>query len=134
MQLHHVGIAVPEVPVLEGILGFFGFEPAGGGTVERFRCRCSFFRSAGQLIELVEPLPGDGPIRQFTDANGTALHHVAFEVPDLMASVRAAMRAGMGFQSGIERGALPGMYVAFCDRQTTAGVLIELVEFRASRG
>ncbi len=133
MRLHHVGIAVPAAPALEGVLGVFGFEAAGSGTVERFRCRCAFYRAEGHLIELVEPLPGDGPIRQFTDANGTALHHVAFEVPDLMAAVRSTMRAGLRFQSGIEQGALPGMYVAFCDRQTTGGVLIELVEFRASQ-
>jgi methylmalonyl-CoA/ethylmalonyl-CoA epimerase len=132
MRLHHLGVAVPAAPVLQPLLAFLGYEPAGSGVAGRFHCRCLFYQNGGALLELVEPLPGDGPIRAFTDANGTALHHIAFEVPDLMAAVRSAMRAGMNFQSGIERGALPGMYVAFCDRQSTGGILIELVEFRPS--
>jgi methylmalonyl-CoA/ethylmalonyl-CoA epimerase len=130
MRFHHVGIATPNAATLDSLVRFVGGEAVGSGFVESFCCRCDFYRVREQLIEVVEPLPGDGPIRRWTDANGVGLHHVAFEVPDLMASVRTALRAGISFQSGIERGALPDMYVTFCDRQTTAGLLIELVEFR----
>ena len=134
MQFHHLGIAVPAASAFSGLLTVFGFVPAGSGVVESFRCRCDFFQGPNQLIELVEPLPGEGPIRDWIAHNGAGLHHIAFEVPDLMAAIRSTMRAGISFQSRIERGALPNMYVTFCDRRTTADLLIELVEFRHESG
>lgn len=51
---------------------------------------------AGDLqLELIEPVDGPGPHREFLDAHGPGLHHVCFEVDDLDVACAAAEAARM---------------------------------------
>ncbi len=85
------------------------FEPLFGSfqvmqvTLEgtRFRGRPSdvtlkvgFGRSGAIEIELIEPISGEGPHREFLDEHGEGPHHVRCMVPDLDPVVARAARRG----------------------------------------
>lgn len=129
LVLDHVAIAVPSLatalPLYESLTGSRGSAPE---RVESQGVEVVFLGSAGARIELLEPLAPDSPVGRFLARRGAGLHHIAYRVPDLDAALRRLDASGFAL---IDRTARPGAHdrrVAFLHPNSTAGVLIELVE------
>ncbi len=79
-------------------------------------------------LELLEATADDSTIARFIAKHGEGLHHVCLRVPDLATAVAKLKREGVRLVSNeIKTGAGGHRYV-FVHPQSTAGVLLELVE------
>jgi methylmalonyl-CoA/ethylmalonyl-CoA epimerase len=67
-------------------------------------------------------------VGKFLAKNGPGLHHVAYQVQDIDATLGALKRAGLALIDEQPRIGIRGSRVAFMHPRATAGVLTELVE------
>jgi len=81
-------------------------------------------------VELVQPLSPGGPLGQFIDRRGEAIHHLALGVPDLEAAIARATAAGLRFAGQAPRTGAHGTRIAFVHPSSLQGLLLELVEIR----
>jgi len=97
MKIHHVGIVVDSIDAHRPrYCRFFGLEPVSEVvTDETQRVNVQFLASGSDetSLELIEPLPGESPVRRSLE-KGTTLNHICFEVGDIEASVDQAIADG----------------------------------------
>ena len=90
----------------------------------------SFVPGGAAEVELVQPLSPGGPLGQFLDRRGEAIHHLALGVPDLEAAIARATAAGLRFAGQAPRTGAHGTRIAFVHPSSLQGLLLELVEIR----
>jgi methylmalonyl-CoA/ethylmalonyl-CoA epimerase len=129
LPLDHVAIAVPSIsavlPLFELITG------AIGSPIERIESQkvdVAFIGSGEGRIELIQPSAADSTVQRFLDKRGTCLHHIAYRVPDIDAALELLAAAGLRLIDEKGRPGAGGHRVAFLHPESTAGILIELVE------
>ena len=92
-SLHHVGIVQPDVETAETLMALLGLRESYRGSVETFHALCIFTEAAGRSpIEFV--IPNGGALERFNKGAGE-LHHIAFEVPDIIALTEDLARRDM---------------------------------------
>ena len=80
--LHHVGIVQPDEDSVTALMQLLGLKEAYRGYVPQFHALCIFTESpVGSPVEFV--VPDGGRLQSFNKGAG-GLHHIAFEVPDLV--------------------------------------------------
>jgi methylmalonyl-CoA epimerase len=79
-------------------------------------------------VELLRPLAPETPVGRFLAKRGSGLHHVAYQVADVEAALRAARAAGLRLIDEAPRTGIRGTQVAFLHPKTAGGVLTELVQ------
>src|ERR1700731_2682162 len=79
-------------------------------------------------VELLAPLGSETPVGRFLAKRGPGLHHVAYQVSDIDATLEELRRAGMRLIDEHPRTGIRGSRVAFMHPGSTAGVLTEIVE------
>jgi methylmalonyl-CoA epimerase len=78
-------------------------------------------------VELLEPLGADTPVGRFLAKRGPGMHHVAYEVRDLEATLAELADAGADLIDAAPREGLFGLEVAFVHPDSVHGVLSEVV-------
>jgi methylmalonyl-CoA/ethylmalonyl-CoA epimerase len=130
-RLDHVAIAVGD---LEGaaatyrdLLGARVSEPR---ALPEHGVRVVFVELANTRIELMQPLGDASPIAGFLERNpGGGLHHVCYEVDDIMAARENLLRAGARvLGDGEPRIGAHGKRVLFVHPKDLCGTLVELQE------
>jgi methylmalonyl-CoA epimerase len=79
-------------------------------------------------VELLAPLAEDTPVGKFLAKRGPGLHHVAYQVSDIEATMVALAEAGQPLIDKIPRVGIRGALVAFLEPKGTGRVLTELVQ------
>ncbi|MCW3034608.1 MAG: methylmalonyl-CoA/ethylmalonyl-CoA epimerase [Solirubrobacteraceae bacterium] len=79
-------------------------------------------------VELLAPLSEDTPVGRFLAKQGPGLHHVAYQVTDIVATLEALGQAGMRMIDEQPRTGIRGSLVAFIHPRSTGGVLTEIVQ------
>jgi methylmalonyl-CoA/ethylmalonyl-CoA epimerase len=79
-------------------------------------------------IELMAPLGPKTPVGKFLAKRGPGLHHVAYTVSDIEATLTALGQAGVRLIDKSPRAGLRDSRVAFVHPKAVGGVLIEVVE------
>lgn len=128
-RLNHIAIAVPDLgaasakyrDLLGAHVGQPQALPAHGVTVV-------FIDTGNTKVELLEPLGADSPIGAFLAKNPAGgMHHVCFEVPDIMAAAATLSDAGARvLGDGTPRTGAHGNPVLFLHPKDFDGTLIEL--------
>ena len=126
--LHHVAVVVADLDEALARYRLLGF--AGG---ERFvlaeqAVEVATLRSGTGWIELIRPTDPDGPIARYLARRGEGVHHVAYAVPDLRASLNELAAAGIRLIDATPRIGAHGWRIAFVHPESCAGVLTELVQ------
>lgn len=85
-------------------------------------------------IELLAPLDADTPVGRFLAKQGPGLHHVAYQVQDIEATLEKLKQAGLALIDEQPRTGIRGSRVAFMHPRASAGVLTEIVEPAAGVG
>jgi methylmalonyl-CoA/ethylmalonyl-CoA epimerase len=127
--IDHLGIAVHSIdeatPFYRDALGL---PCTGTEEVPEQKVRVAFFPIGDTRIELLEPTADDSPIAKFLDRRGPGLHHIAYRVADLAATLAALKSAGVRLIDESPRPGAHNMQIAFAHPASTSGVLIEFCQ------
>jgi methylmalonyl-CoA epimerase len=128
-RIDHIGVAVEEIePALELYRDSFQLELAHREIVEEQGVEAVLLDVGENHVELLAPLGADTPVGKFLARQGPGLHHVAYQVSDIDATLQALKQAGLALIDEQPRTGIRGSRVAFMHPRATAGVLTEIVE------
>ncbi len=133
-HIEHIGIAVKSleeaIPYYEHLLGTTCYAIE---EVKDQRVKTAFFKIGQTKIELLESTDPEGPVGKFIEKKGEGIHHIAFAVNGLEASLEEAKAAGIKLIDEKPRKGAEGMHIAFLHPKSTFGVLTELCEDKNSK-
>jgi methylmalonyl-CoA/ethylmalonyl-CoA epimerase len=134
-RIDHIGVAVEQ---LESALALyrdsFQLEVAHREVVRDQGVEAVLLDVGENRVELLAPLAADTPVGKFLAKQGPGLHHVAYQVSDIDATLQALKQAGLALIDEQPRTGIRGSRVAFVHPRATAGVLTEIVEPAAGVG
>jgi methylmalonyl-CoA/ethylmalonyl-CoA epimerase len=134
-RIDHIGVAVEEIePALELYRDGFDLALAHREVVEEQGVEAVLLDVGENHVELLAPLGPDTPVGRFLAAKGPGLHHVAYQVEDIDATLEALKRAGLQLIDQQPRTGIRGSRVAFMHPRATVGVLTEIVQPAAGVG
>jgi methylmalonyl-CoA epimerase len=126
--IHHLGVAVDDLDsALETYERLFGAEVEHQATIDEQGVRAASLRIGEGRVELLEALGQDTPVGRFLAKRGPGMHHVAYEVKDLRATLAELTREGAELIDREPRAGLFGLEVAFVHPDSVHGVLSEVV-------
>ena len=129
VALDHIAIAVPDIEkAIHRFLNDFGLTYEGTEDVESAGTTTAFFPVDGTSIELVHPLNGEGPIKNYLEKYGPGIHHLCFQTDDIDADVAMLKKKGYKFTSDAPSPGAHNTRVIFIHPKSCDGVLIELNE------
>jgi methylmalonyl-CoA/ethylmalonyl-CoA epimerase len=79
-------------------------------------------------VELLAPLGDETPVGRFLAKRGPGLHHVAYQVADVQATLSALRDRGLQLIDEHPRAGIRGSRVAFLHPASSGGVLTEIVQ------
>ena len=126
--IHHLGVAVEDLD--EAVMTYerlFGARVEHRDTVGEQGVEAASLRVGGSRVELVAALEADSPVGKFLASRGPGMHHVAYEVDDVRASLAHLAEQGAELIDDEPRRGLFGLEVAFVHPHAVHGVLAELV-------
>lgn len=128
-KVEHIGIAVKNlkesISLYERLLGSPCYKTE---AVESEGVNTAFFLNNQTKIELLESqLPG-GVIDKFIEKKGEGMHHIAFEVPDIITEMDRLKQAGFKLLNETPKKGADQKLVCFIHPKDTNGVLIELCQ------
>src|SRR5690606_20208326 len=128
-KIEHIGIAVKDLQtsndLFERLLGTPAYkeeEVASEGV------KTSFFMNGPNKIELLEATNPDSPIAKFIEKKGEGIHHIAFDVEDIVAEISSLKSEGFNVLNETPKKGADNKLVAFLHPKGTNGVLIELCQ------
>ena len=128
-KVDHIGIAVnslkTSIPLYERLLGESCYKTQ---QVSSESVDTAFFLQNGAKIELLESLDPNGPIAKFIGKKGEGLHHIAFEVPDILAEMERLKKEGFTLLNEAPKMGADNKWVCFVHPKDAGGVLIELCQ------
>jgi methylmalonyl-CoA epimerase len=129
-KIDHIGVAVAEIePALELWRDRLELNVGHREISEEQGVEAVLLDVGADHVELMAPLGPDTPVGKFLAKHGPGLHHVAYTVSDIDATLTALGQAGLEpIGGGGARAGLRDSRVAFLHPKTIGGVLIEVVE------
>lgn len=128
-KIEHIGIAVKDlVSANELYTKLFGVPPYKVEVVESEGVSTSFFKSGPNKIELLEATNPESPIAKFIEKKGEGIHHIAFEVTDIVAEIDRLKNEGFVVLNETPKKGADNKLIAFLHPKSTNGVLIELCQ------
>jgi methylmalonyl-CoA/ethylmalonyl-CoA epimerase len=128
-RIDHIGVAVEALdPALELYRDSLGLELAHREVVEEQGVEAVLLDVGENHVELLAPLSPDTPVGKFLAKNGPGLHHVAYQVSDIDATLGALREAGLRLIDEQPRAGIRNSRVAFVHPRATGGVLTEIVQ------
>ena len=132
--IDHVGIAVLDLERAAGQYeAAFGMPLVHRETVESQGVDAALLDVGPAHVELLQPLGPETVVGRFIAKRGEGLHHVAYRVADIDATLAALTDAGVELIDSEARIGIRGSRVAFLHPKATDGALTELVEPAATR-
>ena len=130
-KIEHIGIAVSNLEKSNALFSkIFGKPPYKTEVVESEGVSTSFFLSGENKIELLEAITSDSPIARFIEKRGEGIHHIAFDVDDIVAEMSRLEAEGFVLLNKIPKAGADNKLVCFLHPKGTNGVLIELCQER----
>jgi methylmalonyl-CoA/ethylmalonyl-CoA epimerase len=128
-RIDHVGVAVEDIDAALALYGdSFEMELAHRETVESQGVEAVLLDVGDGHVELLRPLGPETPVGKFMAKNGAGLHHVAYAVDDIDATLEKLAAAGLRLIDSEPRVGIRDSRVAFLHPRSTGGVLTEIVE------
>lgn len=130
-KIEHIGIAVIDLQksneLFARLLGksHFKTEIVNGEGVET-----SFFQVGETKVELLQAIKPDSPIAKFIDRKSEGVHHIAFDVEDIVAEVERLKDEGFEILNETPKLGADNKLVVFLHPRSTNGVLVELCQAR----
>jgi methylmalonyl-CoA/ethylmalonyl-CoA epimerase len=127
-SVHHVAFAVQDLDEAVGTYErLFGAELELRGRMEDQGVEAAYLRVGTGRVELVSALGEDTPVGRFLAKRGPGMHHVAYEVPDVVAAVGELEGLGAEVIDPVPHTGLDGHPVSFIHPDSVHGVLVEVI-------
>ena len=128
-RIDHIGVAVEDIDAAIALYrDSFEMELAHRETVESQGVEAVLLDVGDGHVELLAPLGPDTPVGRYMAKNGAGLHHVAYAVDDIDATLGRLAAAGLQLIDAEPRVGIRDSRVAFLHPRSTGGVLTEIVE------
>ena len=128
-RIDHVGVAVEEIEsALELYRDRLRLRVAHREVVADQGVEAVLLDVGENHVELLAPLDSGTPVGKFLAKRGPGLHHVAYLVDDVDATLAALREAGMPLIDEHARVGIRRSRVAFLHPRGTGGVLTEIVQ------
>ncbi len=129
INVEHIGIAVKNIADADQIFSkLFNTNPYKHEEVATEGVKTSFFKINQTKIELLEATNLNSPIAKFIEKKGEGIHHIAYEVDDIVAEMERLENEGFVLLNNIPKQGADNKLVCFLHPKTTNGVLIELCQ------
>lgn len=130
LRLDHIGIAVRSIdqalPLWRDALGA---KIGDREAIPSQQVEVLFLETGETRTELMEPTSSDGAVSRFIEKRGEGLHHIAYRVEDLSATMKKLESAGSKLIYSEPRPGSHSTLINFIHPTSTGGILIELVEY-----
>jgi methylmalonyl-CoA/ethylmalonyl-CoA epimerase len=128
-RIDHIGVAVEDIDAALAIYEEqFEMTVTHRETVEAQGVEAVLLEVGEGHVELLRPLGPDTPVGKFLDRKGKGLHHVAYSVDDIDATLERVGSLGFELIDSKPRPGIGGTRVAFIHPRSLGGVLTEIVE------
>ena len=128
-RIDHIGVAVEDLDAaIELYEQSFEMELVHRETVEAQGVEAVLLDVGDGHVELLSPLGPDTAVGKFLAKKGKGLHHVAYAVDDIDATLPRLSAAGIDLIDAEPRVGIRDSRVAFLHPRSTGGVLTEIVE------
>jgi len=126
-KIDHIGIAVRSLEdALRVYTGGFGLEVAKIERIPDQETRVALLPVGESRLELLEATSAESPVARFLATRGEGIHHVCFQVDDVVAEIKRLKENGVQLIDERPRKGADGCMIAFIHPKDAAGVLIEL--------
>ncbi|MDO5637137.1 MAG: methylmalonyl-CoA epimerase [Myroides sp.] len=128
-KIEHIGIAVKNLQESNSLFEkLFGVPAYKEEEVVSEGVKTSFFMNGPNKIELLEATKDDSPIAKFIEKKGEGIHHIAFDVEDIVAEIARLKNEGFTVLNETPKKGADNKLVAFLHPKGTNGVLVELCQ------
>lgn len=128
-RIHHVAYAVDDIDAaLPVYTERFGMTVDVRERLDDQGVEAVSLVAGSSLVELIQPVDPEGSVARFLERRGPGLHHVAFEVADLAATLAELRDDGAELIDDKPRRGLGGHMIAFIHPRASGGILTELVQ------
>jgi methylmalonyl-CoA/ethylmalonyl-CoA epimerase len=129
LDIDHVGIAVADLDdSVERYRRTLGVEPTHRERVEDQGVEEVLFAVGTSFIQLIGALGPDTPVGAFLSKRGPGVHHVAYRVDDIAATLARLRDEGVEPIDEVPRRGSRDTLIAFVHPKDMEGVLVELVQ------
>jgi methylmalonyl-CoA/ethylmalonyl-CoA epimerase len=128
-RIDHIGVAVEDLDAAIALHETtYGMALVHREVVAEQGVEAVLFDVGENHVELLRPLSEDTPVGKFLASRGPGLHHVAYQVPDIEATLAALKQEGARLIDETPRTGIRGSRVAFVHPKSSGGVLTEIVQ------
>jgi methylmalonyl-CoA/ethylmalonyl-CoA epimerase len=128
-KIEHLGIAVKSldisIPLFEKLLNTPCYKTE---EVLSEGVKTAFLQNGPNKIELLEATNDDSPVAKFLEKKGEGIHHIAFDVQDIVAEIARLKAEGFTVLNETPKKGADNKLVAFLHPKGTNGVLVELCQ------
>jgi methylmalonyl-CoA/ethylmalonyl-CoA epimerase len=128
-QIDHIGVAVEDLDTAIALHEqAYGLSLEHREVVEDQGVEAVLLDVGDGHVELLAPLAPDTAVGRFLASRGPGLHHVAYRVADIEATLAVLRERGLRLIDETPRVGIRDTRVAFLHPQSTGGVLTEIVQ------
>lgn len=130
-KIEHIGIAVKDMAqathIYQRLLHTTVYKTE---LVASENVLTAFLQAGPNKIELLEATSADSAIAKFLDRKGEGIHHIAFDVDDIVAEMERLKQEGFVLLNDKPKMGADNKLVCFVHPKEANGVLIELCQER----
>lgn len=129
LRVEHIGIAVSDLSAANALYTqLLGVAPYKEEAVTSEHVLTSFFQTGETKIELLEATNPSSAIAKFIEKRGEGIHHIAFEVADILVEMQRLSEAGFTLLNETPKRGADNKLVCFVHPKNARGVLVELCQ------
>ena len=129
LQIDHIGIAVSKlstsIPLFEKLLNSQCYKTE---IIDSEQVTTAFFKTGETKVELLESNTEDGIIAKYIVKKGEGIHHIAFEVADILVEMQRLKNEGFTLLNEVPKMGADNKLVCFLHPKDANGVLVELCQ------
>lgn len=133
-RIDHIGIVVNSLDAsLQTYCDQLGFRLIERVVIAEQKVEAAFLDAGNGTVELIAPTDTESGTARFLQNRGEGIHHLCFEVNDIVNALAELKRQGLRLIDESPRQGVHGL-VAFVHPKATHGALIELLQRHEHKG
>lgn len=131
-RIEHVAIAVKNLDAARDTFAKLGITCDHEETMPAAGIRLAMLPIGESALELLESSNETSQTAKWIRDRGEGLYHICLEVDDIAAALDELRAKGIKLRDEVPRTGHGGHKIAFLEPESTAGILVELVEMSGS--